>query len=72
MSTATPPVASAEVDYPESDGLPMADNEIQYEWIVTIKGGLDAVFRDDPDVYVRGICSGIRSKGTTRPCWRPT
>jgi Uma2 family endonuclease len=41
-------------DYPESDGQPMADNTRQFEWIVTIEGGLDALFRDDPDVFVAG------------------
>ena len=54
MSTYTPSVAPAEVDYPESDGLPMADNTVQFEWIVTIKGGLDALFGDDPNVFVAG------------------
>jgi Uma2 family endonuclease len=54
MSTYTPPVAPREVDYPETDGLPMAENTVQYEWIVTIKGGLDVLFRDDPDVFVAG------------------
>jgi Uma2 family endonuclease len=54
MSTSTPSVAPAEVDYPETDGLPMAENDVQYEWIVTIREGLDSVFRDDPDVYVSG------------------
>ncbi len=43
-----------EVSYPESDGLPMADNTKQFRWIVTIQGGLDAVFRDDPHVFVAG------------------
>jgi hypothetical protein len=32
----------------------MADNTLQWEWIVTIKGGLDALFRDDPNVFVAG------------------
>lgn len=45
-------VASPEVVYPDSDGQPMADNTVQYEWIETIKGGLDALFRDRPDVFV--------------------
>jgi Uma2 family endonuclease len=54
MSTYTPPVAAPEVDYPDDDGLPMADNTLQYRWIVTIQGGLDALFRDDPDVFVAG------------------
>lgn len=40
--------------YPESDGLPMADNTVQFRWIVTIQGGLDAVFREDPQVFVAG------------------
>jgi Uma2 family endonuclease len=54
MSTvlnAPPPPA---VTYPDSDGQPMADNTLQFEWIVTIKGGLEAVFRDRPDVFVAG------------------
>src|SRR6266704_2906377 len=40
--------------YPETDGLPIAENTLQFEWIVTIKGGLDAVFLDDPNVFVAG------------------
>jgi len=40
--------------YPESDGKPMADNTKQFNWIVTIKEGLEAVFKDDPDVFVAG------------------
>jgi Uma2 family endonuclease len=35
-----------EVVYPSSDGKPMSDNTLQYEWIVTIKGGLDARLPD--------------------------
>lgn len=41
-----------EIVYPESDGKPMADNTRQFRYIVTIQGGLDALFRDDPDVFV--------------------
>jgi len=43
-----------DVLYPDSDGKPMADNTLRYEWIVTIKGGLDALFRNDVDVFVAG------------------
>ena len=53
MSTTTRP-ASQEVEYPDSDGEPIAENTLQFRWIVTIKGGLDAVFRDDPNVFVAG------------------
>jgi Uma2 family endonuclease len=54
MTTATQLSERPEIDYPDSDGLPMADNTLQYEWIVTIKGGLDAIFLDDPNVFVAG------------------
>ncbi|MBI3467013.1 MAG: Uma2 family endonuclease [Planctomycetes bacterium] len=40
--------------YPESDGQPMAENTLQFEWITTIKWGLDAQYRDDPNVFVVG------------------
>lgn len=42
-----------QIEYAETDGLPMAENTLQYEYIVTIKGGLDFVFRDE-DVFVAG------------------
>src|SRR5579871_6683362 len=45
---------ATEVVYPDSDGEPMADNTLQFEWIVTIKGGLDALFQADPNVFVAG------------------
>jgi hypothetical protein len=32
----------------------MADNTLQFEWIVTIQGNLDAMFRDVPDIFVAG------------------
>jgi Uma2 family endonuclease len=40
--------------YPDSDGKPMADNTLQFRWIVTIQGGFDALYRDRPDVFVAG------------------
>ncbi len=43
-----------EIVYPESDGKPMADNTRQFRYIVTIQGGLDALFQDDPNVFVAG------------------
>jgi len=54
MSTTTRPTTHEEIEYPESDGEPMAENTVQYDWITTIKGGLDIVFRDDPNVFVAG------------------
>jgi Uma2 family endonuclease len=32
----------------------MADNTVQFRWIVTIQGGLEARFREEPQVFVAG------------------
>ena len=32
----------------------MAENTWQFQWIVTIEGGLEALYRDDPEVFVAG------------------
>ncbi len=45
---------SNEIIYPDSDGLPMADNTKQFRWITTIHGNLDWLFRDEPLVFVAG------------------
>ena len=45
---------SQAIEYPDSDGLPMADNTLQFQWIVTIQGSLDWIFREQPDVFVAG------------------
>ena len=42
------------VIYPDSDGQPMADNTLQFRWIVLIKENLECVFRDYPEVFVAG------------------
>lgn len=40
--------------YPESDGRPMADNTKQFQIIVTIHGGLAALFAGEPNIFVAG------------------
>jgi hypothetical protein len=47
-------VGQGDIVYPESDGQPIADNTKQFRWIMTIQGGLEAMFRDTPDVFVAG------------------
>ena len=44
----------AEIIYPERDGQPMADNTKQFGWIVTIKENLEALFANNPQVFVAG------------------
>ena len=54
MSTTTIPEIRRPIVYPESDGQPMAENTKQFDWIVTIKCGLEALFANDPLVFVAG------------------
>jgi Uma2 family endonuclease len=54
MSTHARPDAPPEIEYPDNDGKPLSDNTLQLKWIFTIVGGLEAVFRDNPDVFVAG------------------
>lgn len=43
-----------QVHYPDDDGLPMSDNSWQFNCIVLLHSGLDALFRDREDVFVAG------------------
>ncbi len=53
MSTLTRPLRPA-IIYPDRDGKPMSDNTLQFRWIVTIEEGFEAIYRDDPKVFVAG------------------
>jgi len=68
MST---PVDVAHITYPQSDGNPMADNTKQFRWIVTIQGGLDALFRDHPDIFVAGDLLWYPVEGHPEICTAP-
>jgi len=54
MSILVPTSTRPEIVYPDSDGKLMADNTLQFRWIVTIKEGLERVYRERPDVFVAG------------------
>ena len=47
VEPARAPKVRPPVVYPDTDGEPMAENTVQYEWIVKIKGNLDALLPDD-------------------------
>ncbi len=68
MSTTVTPAIGSEIQYPDSDGLPMSDNTLQFKWIVTIKEGLEALFRDNSDVFVAGdlLWYAVEGKPTIR------
>jgi len=63
MSIATPAPVPAEIDYPESDGRPMADNTLHWQWMATIKENLEILFRDRDDVFVAGDLLWYPSEG---------
>lgn len=71
MTTTLSAETSSEIIYPTSDGKPMADNTLQFRWIVMIQGGLDALFRDDPNVFVAGDLLWYPVKGHPSICRAP-
>jgi len=54
MTAPIQPLKTKEIVYPDSDGQPMAENTKQFRYIVTIQGGLDSLFKDNPNVFVAG------------------
>jgi Uma2 family endonuclease len=54
MSTAELSKSPEDVIYPESDGLPMADNSLQFFYIKLISDGLEVLYANRKDVYVIG------------------
>lgn len=54
MTTPVELLKQQNIVYPDSDGQPMADDTKQFRYIVTIQGGLDSFFKDDPNVFVAG------------------
>ena len=40
------------IEYPDSDGLPMAENKEHLVWIFKLFQGLEALFRHDPKTFV--------------------
>jgi Uma2 family endonuclease len=65
------PAPAGEIIYPESDGKPIADNTKQFRWIVTIEGGLEALFRNDPNVFVAGDLLWYPVEGRPDICTAP-
>ena len=54
MTTTIPTQTLPEVIYPDSDGKPMSDNTKLFQLIVKIQGGIDALFKDNENVFVAG------------------
>jgi Uma2 family endonuclease len=69
MSTTFP--AKTEIEYPDSDGQPMADNTLQFQYIVMIKEGIEALLADNPDVFVAGDLLWYPVEGNNRTRMAP-
>lgn len=63
------PHIDPEVEYPESDGKPMADNTEQYQWLVKIKENLEIWYANIPDVFIAGdlFWYPVRNRKITGP-----
>jgi Uma2 family endonuclease len=54
MSTQLPPVTDFELEYPDSDAQPMGENNLQYDWIVTITANVDGMYPRNAEIFVAG------------------
>jgi Uma2 family endonuclease len=52
MSVISLPAPDHAVFYPERDGKPVADNTLQFQWIVVLFGNLTMLFADRADVFI--------------------
>jgi Uma2 family endonuclease len=50
----SPSVPLDDIEYPDSDGQPMAENTLQFLWITYLKENFEFLFRDRDDVFVAG------------------
>ncbi len=60
-----------DIEYPDSDGLPMADNTKQFEWIHILVYNLRVLFRHNPNVFVAGDLLWYPVKGNNKICCAP-
>ena len=59
------------ITYPERDGEAMADNTLQFSWIVKIKEGFEILFENDPDIFVAGDLLWYPVEGDNKICAAP-
>ena len=64
-------VKAPEIQYPDSDDQPMADNTLQFEWIVRIKENCERLFIDRTDIFVAGDLLWYPVEGNNKLCLAP-
>ncbi|MEM9770649.1 MAG: Uma2 family endonuclease [Cyanobacteria bacterium P01_D01_bin.73] len=60
-----------DVVYLESDGQPMANNTVQFEWIVALKQNLDRLTLPDTEIFVAGDLFWYPVEGRADICVAP-
>jgi len=71
MSIVIQPPAPGEIEYPESDGKPIADKTVQFRWIQTLYNGIETLFRGDPNIFVAADLLWYPVEGNNRTCQAP-
>jgi Uma2 family endonuclease len=71
MNLVSPRALAPSIVYPESDGLPMADNSKQFRWIFMLFGNLADQYQDDEKVYVGGNMFWYPKEGEPEVCNAP-
>jgi len=71
MSTIFTKPQPSVVEYPEDNGEPMAENTLQFKWIVLVKEGLETLYFHDPDVFVAGDLLWYPVEGEPKICLAP-
>lgn len=59
------------IDYPESDGKPMAETDLHAKTMINLRLALEAYFNGDPQVYVSGNLLIYYVKGNPAKCVAP-
>lgn len=59
------------IDYPESDGEPMAETDVHYRLMTDLRFEREQFFRSEPDVYVSGNILLYYVEGNPKKCVTP-
>src|SRR5262245_21140420 len=52
MASVTRGPTNQQIEYPDSDGKPMSDHNLQYKWIVITRKGLAAQYAAEREIFV--------------------
>src|SRR5437764_994722 len=62
---------STDIEYPETDGKPMAETDVHATLMIELRSALEAFFRHAPDIYVSGNLLLYYEEGNPRKSVAP-